>query len=57
MDKAKIKKAVKDIIRAIGEDPEREGLKGTPDRIAQMYEEIFGGITADPDDVIKVFFE
>jgi len=57
MDKEKIKKAVEDIIRAIGEDPEREGLKGTPNRITQMYEEIFGGIEANPDDVIKVFFE
>lgn len=50
MDHNKIKEAVVMLIEAIGEDPHREGLIETPDRIARMYEEIFGGIgqTAEP---------
>lgn len=44
MDHEKIKEAVVMLIEAIGEDPHREGLIETPDRIARMYEEIFGGI-------------
>ena len=57
MDKEKIKKSIKDIIEAIGEDPEREGLRDTPGRVADMYEEIFDGIDKKPEDVIKVFKE
>ncbi|SHI89564.1 GTP cyclohydrolase I [Clostridium cavendishii DSM 21758] len=45
MDKQKIKEAVKMIIEAVGDDPNREGLLETPDRIARMYEEIFSGIS------------
>jgi GTP cyclohydrolase I len=56
MDKVKIKKAVKDIIKAIGEDPNREGLKDTPDRVARMYEEIFEGIAKDPKKELKVVY-
>ena len=41
VDKDKIKKAVTEILEAIGEDPSREGLLETPDRISRMYEEIF----------------
>lgn len=44
MNKEKIMKAVTMLIEAIGEDPQREGLVDTPDRIARMYEEIFAGI-------------
>jgi len=43
VDKAKIEAAVRMILEAIGEDVNREGIVGTPDRIARMYEEIFGG--------------
>jgi len=57
MDKEKIKKAVKDILEAVGDDPEREGLKNTPKRVAEMYEEILGGIHRNPDDDLEVFFE
>ena len=57
MDKKKIMKAVKDILEAIGEDPSREGLKDTPRRVADMYEEIFSGISKDAHDELKVFFE
>lgn len=44
VDMKKIEEAVKMIIEAVGEDPEREGLKETPNRIARMYEEIFSGM-------------
>jgi len=57
MDKEKIKRAVRDILEAIGDDPDREGLKNTPKRVADMYEEIFGGMHQDPADDIEVFFE
>ncbi|SHG96612.1 GTP cyclohydrolase I FolE [Tepidibacter thalassicus] len=57
MDKEKIKKAVRDILEAIGEDPDREGLIDTPDRIARMYEEIYGGINEDPKKHLEIFFQ
>ena len=47
MDKDKIKEAVSLFLEGIGEDPEREGLLETPDRIAKMCEELFGGYEAD----------
>lgn len=56
MDKEKIKRAVRDILEAIGENPDREGLKETPDRVARMYEEIFCGIFQDPREHLKVTF-
>ena len=40
MDREKIEKAVRDILEAIGEDPDREGLRETPNRVARMYEEV-----------------
>ncbi|HDQ25856.1 MAG TPA: GTP cyclohydrolase I FolE [bacterium] len=55
MNREKIKKAVSDLLEAIGEDTSREGLKETPGRVAAMYEEIFSGINANPEDQIKVF--
>lgn len=45
MDKKKIQEGVKLILEGIGENPDREGLLDTPDRIARRYEEIFGGLT------------
>ena len=53
----KIKKAVTTIIEAIGEDPKREGLVGTPERVAEMYTELFMGLNKDPRDELKVGFE
>lgn len=57
MDKEKIRKAVREIIKAVGDDPDREGLKNTPRRVADMYAEIFSGIKTPIDDELKVFFE
>ncbi len=57
MDKEKIERAIRDILEAIGEDPDREGLKETPARIARMYEEIFAGISEDPKEHLKVYFQ
>jgi GTP cyclohydrolase I len=53
IDKKKIEKAVKMIIEAIGENPNREGLRETPKRVADAYEEIFGGYKEKP--IIKTF--
>ena len=47
MDEAKIKEAVRLLLEGIGEDPDREGLADTPDRIARMCHEVFGGLEAD----------
>lgn len=57
MDRQKIENAVRDILEAIGEDPDREGLVETPKRVAAMYEEIFSGINDDPKRHLKVFTE
>ncbi len=48
VDIERIEKAVREILRAIGEDPEREGIKGTPNRVARMYAELFSGLKDDP---------
>jgi GTP cyclohydrolase I len=56
MDENKIKEAMKMIIEAIGEDVQREGLVGTPERVAKMYSEIFSGLTENPEDYLDVFF-
>ena len=57
IDQDKIKKAVKMMIEAIGEDPNREGLLETPRRVAEMYAELFSGIGRDPKTELKVAFE
>ncbi len=49
MDKERVKKLVRELIIEIGEDPTREGLKDTPQRIANMYEEIFDGYESDSE--------
>jgi len=48
---------VREILLAIGEDPEREGLLETPARVARMYEEIFGGMRQNPSEYLKTTFE
>ena len=58
IDLARIAKAVREILLAVGEDPDREGLRETPDRVARMYEELFGGLRQDPAVVLhKTFTE
>ena len=48
MDTAKIEAGVRMILEGVGENPDREGLKETPARVARMYEEVFAGLTEDP---------
>lgn len=57
MDKSAIEAAIKQILRAIGEDPEREGLIATPGRVARMYEELFSGLAEDPRHLLTTGFE
>lgn len=53
MDKEKIKKGVRLILEGIGEDPERPGLRQTPERVAKMYEEIFSGLKAPEEEFLR----
>jgi GTP cyclohydrolase I len=55
-DHERIEKAVREILFAIGENPDREGLKNTPARVARMYAEVFEGLTQDPDEVFSTSF-
>jgi GTP cyclohydrolase I len=56
MDLEKIEQAVHMILEAIGEDPDREGLRDTPNRVARMYAEVFTGLYEDPSRHLKVQF-
>lgn len=56
IDLNRIEKAVHEMLLAIGENPEREGLKGTPDRVARMMQEIFSGLKVDPADCLDTVF-
>ena len=56
MDHDKIVAAVRMILEAIGEDPDREGLRMTPERVARMYREVFSGLDADPAEQLKTIF-
>ncbi len=56
IDQEKIEKAVRDILEAIGEDPNREGLQQTPKRVAAMYAELFSGLHEDPARHLRTFF-
>jgi GTP cyclohydrolase IA len=57
MDLDRISKAVREILEAIGEDPDRDGLRDTPTRVARMYAEICSGLHEDADTHLKVTFE
>jgi GTP cyclohydrolase I len=57
MDKDKIKQAIRLFLEGIGEDPDRDGLRDTPQRVANMCEEIYSGIGADPAALFTVDFE
>ncbi|MFQ5490745.1 MAG: GTP cyclohydrolase I FolE [Phycisphaerae bacterium] len=56
MDLERISKAVHEILLAVGEDPEREGLARTPMRVARMYAELFSGLDCDPGDLLSAKF-
>lgn len=54
-DSARIQNAVRELILALGDDPDREGLKGTPDRVARMYEEVFEGMAYTNEEIAQMF--
>lgn len=56
VDEEKLRQAARMMLEAIGEDPEREGLKDTPDRIARMYTEIFAGMNCTAEEHLKKTF-
>ncbi|SDQ16928.1 GTP cyclohydrolase I FolE [Quadrisphaera sp. DSM 44207] len=56
-DAERVRRAVREILLAIGEDPDREGLVGTPERVARAYEEIFAGLHQDPAQVLATTFD
>ena len=56
VDQASIEEAVRQILLAVGEDPNREGLQETPARVARMYAELFSGVNRDPRDLLSKTF-
>ncbi len=56
VDHARIEAAVREILLAVGEDPDREGLQETPARVARMYAEIFAGLNQDPREYLRKTF-
>ncbi len=56
-DEAAAERAVRDLLVAVGEDPDREGLRDTPGRVARAYAEIFRGLTMTPDEVLTTTFD
>jgi len=56
VDLPRIERAVREILLAVGEDADREGLRDTPSRVARMYAELFSGLHADPREHLKKFF-
>jgi len=57
IDVARAEAAVRELLIAVGEDPDRDGLKATPSRVARAYAEVFAGLHADPDDVLLTTFD
>ena len=56
VDLPRIERAVREILAAVGEDPDREGLRETPARVARMYRELFSGLHSDPRIHLQKFF-
>ncbi len=56
MNQAKIEDCIKELLQALGEDPEREGLKETPQRVAKMYQELLCGTHEDPKKHLQTYF-
>ena len=57
IDRPALARAVADLLRALGEDPDREGLRRTPERVAEMYAEIFSGLAEDPAALLEGGFD
>ena len=57
VDQPRIERAVREILLAIGEDPDRDGLKDTPSRVAKSYTEIFSGLHESPSDLLATTFD
>lgn len=56
-DAARAEAAIRELLLAVGEDPDREGLRDTPARVARAYQEIFAGLRQDPHDVLSATFD
>lgn len=56
-DQARVEAAVRELLYAIGEDPDRHGLEDTPARVARAYREMFAGLYTDPDSVLNTMFD
>lgn len=56
VDHDRIRRAVREILLAVGEDPDREGLRETPDRVARLYAEVFAGLGKDPAEPLQKVF-
>jgi GTP cyclohydrolase I len=57
VDLARAEAAVRELLIAVGEDPDRDGLRATPARVARSYGEVFGGLFVDPDEVLETTFD
>src|SRR5215469_10792468 len=57
VDQGRIERAVREILLAVGEDPDRDGLVDTPARVARMYAEQFAGLRQRPEDVLTTVFD
>jgi len=57
VDLARTEAAVRELLLAIGEDPDRDGLRRTPERVARAYAEMFAGLTVNPEDVLETTFD
>ena len=57
VDQERIERAVREILIAVGEDPDRDGLVNTPSRVARMYAEQFAGLRQEPEDVLTTVFD
>jgi GTP cyclohydrolase I len=56
-DQKRAENAVRELLIAVGEDPDRDGLRDTPGRVARMYEEVFSGLRKEPEDVLTTTFD